>query len=157
MIFLFLADLSDILTICLSHNFGAKIGEGSANDYIAQKIREINREKDQRIKDLQSQLNQEQTNNQDSQRKNSQLTSQLQQKNQELENLSQENQQLSDLLSSNQPYNFTELKAEITRLKIQELTPQVRSKGTELKQLITNVKTKGGNYSEKMVDLLLEN
>ncbi|CAH1761582.1 11795_t:CDS:2 [Entrophospora sp. SA101] len=76
----------------------------------------------------------------------------------ELEIETQPNQQFqefSNLLFPNQPYNFDQLKQEITRLKYHELAPQLCNKRTEFEQLIAEVKNKAGN-SEKIIDLLLE-
>ncbi|KAG9301323.1 hypothetical protein G9A89_004075 [Geosiphon pyriformis] len=49
-----------------------------------------------------------------------------------------------------------ELMREITRLKYQELTPQIRCERAEFEQLIVNSKTKVGRSFERVVDLLLE-
>ncbi|CAG8548357.1 7572_t:CDS:2 [Ambispora leptoticha] len=55
------------------------------------------------------------------------------------------------------PYNFTQLKQEIARLKYQELAPQVRNESTRLIQLITEAKNKAGKGGfAPIVDLLLE-
>ncbi|CAG8575006.1 18244_t:CDS:2 [Gigaspora margarita] len=67
---------------------------------------------------------------------------------------SQQLQQLSDLLFPNKPYKFPVLKQEITRLKYQELAPQVRNEKIKFEKLTTNMKVKAGD-SEKIVDLLL--
>ena len=72
----------------------------------------------------------------------------------------QKTQNLSELfvlISPNQPYNFDQLKQEITRLKYQELSPQVRKEKAELEKLITTAKEKAGEGSfAPIVDLLLE-
>lgn len=77
------------------------------------------------------------------------------QKAKRVDKLDQQLQQLSDFLFPNQPYDFTQLKQEIARLKYQELAPQARGKRAELEQSIANAKTKASGL-EKMVDLLME-
>src|SRR5690349_5664605 len=76
------------------------------------------------------------------------------------EQLEQKTQNLSELfalISFDQPYNFEQLKQEITRLKHQELAPQVREEKAKFKQLITTAKDKAGEGSfAPIVDLLLE-
>lgn len=77
------------------------------------------------------------------------------QKAKKVDKLDQQLQQLSDFLFPNQPYDFTQLKQEIVRLKYQELAPQVRNKKEKLEQLIINAKNKTSG-SEKIIDLFLE-
>src|SRR5437660_1604319 len=75
----------------------------------------------------------------------------------ELEQQLSQFQTLSNLLFPNQPYEFNQLKQEITRLKHQELAPKVRGEKVKFKQLITAVKEKAGEGSfAPIVDLLLE-
>ena len=64
-------------------------------------------------------------------------------------------QQLSGFLLLSQPYDFTQLQQEITRLKYQELAPQARNQKEKLEQLITNAKNKTSG-SEKTIDLILK-
>ncbi|CAG8700804.1 11502_t:CDS:1 [Dentiscutata erythropus] len=64
-------------------------------------------------------------------------------------------QRISDLLFPNKPYNFPVLEQEITRLKYQELAPQVRNGKIKFEELTKNMKTKAGHL-EKIVDMLLE-
>jgi len=59
------------------------------------------------------------------------------------------------IISPREQLSFATLKQEITRLKYQELVPQVRNERTKFGQLATNAKAKAGNL-EKIVDLLLE-
>ncbi|RIB11791.1 hypothetical protein C2G38_77252 [Gigaspora rosea] len=67
----------------------------------------------------------------------------------------QQLQQLSDLLFPNKLYKFPDLKQEITRLKYQELAPQIRNEKIKFEKLTTNMKAKAGD-SEDVVDLLLD-
>ncbi|RHZ36028.1 hypothetical protein [endosymbiont GvMRE of Glomus versiforme] len=76
----------------------------------------------------------------------------------QIRNTLQEQNQIAEIakiISLNEQPEFTTLKQEITRLKVQELSPQVGEEKAKLEQLITNAKNKAGN-SEKIVDLLLE-
>src|SRR5437660_6223749 len=63
---------------------------------------------------------------------------------------------LSFVIFPNNPYNFTELKAEITKMKIQELAPQLRNEKTKLEQLITDAKNKVEANFTVIIDQLLE-
>ncbi|CAG8692270.1 15825_t:CDS:2, partial [Dentiscutata heterogama] len=63
---------------------------------------------------------------------------------------------LSNLLFPDQDYNFTQLKQEVIRLKIKELSPQLRNESDKLEKLIASSKNKVGNNFEKIVDLFLE-
>ncbi|CAG8485480.1 7456_t:CDS:1 [Dentiscutata erythropus] len=63
---------------------------------------------------------------------------------------------LSSIINPNNPYNFLELKQEITRLKYQELAPQVRNQKTGFEKLMVNLKEKAGEGSfAHIIDLLL--
>ncbi len=120
---------------------------------VARAVRSIaqsnqSKEKDKEIAKSKQQLDQVQTTNQNLQQQITQLNNQLEEKNLQL-------QELSVLLFPNNPYDFAKLKAEIKKLKTQELAPQVRTKRTGLEQLITTAKTKAGGLG-KIVDLLLE-
>ncbi len=73
-----------------------------------------------------------------------------------VEQLEQQIQDLNELIFPNDPYNFTELKAEINRLKLQELAPQIRKEKLELEQLITNAKNKVEANFTGIIDLLFK-
>ncbi|CAG8454117.1 16478_t:CDS:2 [Dentiscutata heterogama] len=55
----------------------------------------------------------------------------------------------------NNPYNFLELRQEITRLKYQELAPKVRNKKTGFEKLMVNLKEKAGEGFAHIIDLLI--
>ncbi|CAG8465608.1 7025_t:CDS:2 [Racocetra fulgida] len=80
---------------------------------------------------------------------------QLNERDQEFEQLKQQLIDLSNLLFPNQSYNFTLFKEEVSRLKRQDLTLQVKEQKEQLEQLITNTKTQADNL-EYVVDLLLK-
>ena len=65
-------------------------------------------------------------------------------------------QELSAFLFPNQPYNFTKLEQEISRLRNKELAPQFRKEKAELEQLTNTAKAKAGNNFASIVDLLLQ-
>ncbi|RIA84284.1 hypothetical protein C1645_784442, partial [Glomus cerebriforme] len=81
------------------------------------------------------------------QQQNTKLNKQLKEQNHQF-------QELSSILFPNNPYNFTKLKDEIKKFKIQELAPQVRSKRTELERLITNAKNKVEANNTGIIDLI---
>ncbi|RIA84282.1 hypothetical protein C1645_422525 [Glomus cerebriforme] len=66
-------------------------------------------------------------------------------------------QELSSILFPNNSYNFTNIKAEVKKFKIQELTPQVRVKRTEFERLINNAINKVESNFTGIIDLLCQN
>ncbi|CAG8585008.1 15342_t:CDS:1 [Funneliformis caledonium] len=150
---------------------GDKIGDDPGNAYIAKVIRESCQENNRLLsqfnKQIQTQLEQEKNNNSQRIKELEKQLANVQQENQALQSQSQQKQQtindqqsqmneLSNIAFNNNSYNFTKLKKEIFRLKVQELTPQVRNESTKLDQLITETKSKAGHFS-LVVDLILEN
>ncbi|KAF0496478.1 Serine/threonine protein kinase [Gigaspora margarita] len=85
----------------------------------------------------------------------SQELDKLKQQSQELDKSKQQLQEFSNLFFPNQSYDFTRLKQEISHLKYQELSPQVRKKKEQLEQLVKKAKTKAGD-PRNIVDKLLE-
>lgn len=74
----------------------------------------------------------------------------------EKEKIEQQLKELAEVIFFGQTYNFTQLKQEITRLKYQELAPQVRNKKTKFEGLVSEAKNKAGEGSfAPIVDLLL--
>ncbi|CAI2168658.1 18851_t:CDS:2 [Funneliformis geosporum] len=149
--FNFMAETPNIHTICLP------ITEGVSNyDYIAKALREKNpnstrsrnNDNSQRIKELEQLFAIVQEENQS-------LQGQIQQKQQDISDQQSQINELSNISFPNNPYNFIKLKQDISRLKIQELAPQVRNESTKLVELITKAKSKAGNFSS-IVDLTLE-
>ncbi|RIA84283.1 hypothetical protein C1645_742445 [Glomus cerebriforme] len=98
--------------------------------------------KDEELEKLKQQLNQVQ-------QQNTKLNNQLKEQHQQF-------QELFSILFLNNPYNFTKLKDEIKKFKIQELVPQVRSKRTELERLITNAKNNVEANFTGIIDLLCQ-
>ncbi len=64
--------------------------------------------------------------------------------------------ELSSLIFPNSTYNFANLKEEIKRLKINDLTPLFQNKSRELKELITNVKSKLSEEAQELPEAFLE-
>ena len=93
-----------------------------------------------------------QSQNQQKQQTINEQQSQITQLHQQVQNL----HELSALALSNSSYNFNQLKQEISRLKYQELAPQVRNENIKLNQLISEAKNKVGENLAFIVDLLLE-
>jgi hypothetical protein len=64
--------------------------------------------------------------------------------------------EISDIVLPNDVFEFSTLKSEIEKIKIENLNYQIRTKKTELGNLITNAKSKLGEESEFLLDILLE-
>ncbi|CAG8481083.1 15058_t:CDS:1 [Racocetra persica] len=120
-----------------------------------QELEMLKQQNQEKLKQQNQELEKLKQQNQENLKQQNQQLEKLKQQNQELEKLKQQLEAFSNLLSPSQSYNFTQIKQEITRLKWQELAPQVRKKDEQLKQLVIDAKAKTDNLGN-IIDLLLE-